>query len=73
MIYRNGKLIIKIQQNILDTIESIQQKTQKSIGAVYKGSRLVWRTIYDVISSCFGSGTWIQDKPWIKDDTWKNN
>lgn len=73
MIYRNGKLILKIQKDILELVENIQQRTQKNIGAVYKGSKLVWLTIYDTISSCFGSGTWLKDKPWIQDDTWKNN
>ena len=38
------------------------------ITAVYKGARLVWTAI----RSCFGKGYWINDKPWINEDAWKN-
>lgn len=41
---------------------------EKVITAVYKGSRLVWQAI----RSCFGNGFWINDKPWIDTDAWKN-
>lgn len=66
MIYRNGKLMLTVQR-------LIQGVGQQSIGAIYKGSQLVWLTVYDAIRSCFGSGTWLQDRSWISDDTWKNN
>lgn len=70
MIYRNGKLITEVHKNILkDQITKIQQE----IGKIYKGTQLVWVTIYNAIKSCFGSGTWISDKEWIDNDTWKNN
>lgn len=39
----------------------------KIITAVYANARLVWQ----LIRSCFGSGYWIQDKPWIGTDAWK--
>ena len=73
MIYRNGKLITEVHQNIKEFIDQIQQLVQKDIGAIYKGSRLVWVTVYNAIKSCYGSGTWIQDKPWLDNDFWKNN
>ena len=38
------------------------------ISAVYKGSVLIWQAI----RSCFGSGWWVNEKPWINDETWKN-
>lgn len=71
MIYRNGKLMLQVQKDVLGLVNEIQQKVQKNIGAIYKGSQLVWLTVY-AIKSCFGSGTWIQDRPWLQDDTWKN-
>lgn len=73
MIYRNGKLITEVHQNIRQLIDQVSQLTEQSIGAIYKGSQLVWVTIYNAVKSCFGSGTWIQDKPWLDNDFWKNN
>ena len=73
MIYRNGKLITEVHQNIKQLVGQVSNMVEKSIGAVYKGSQLVWVTVYNAIKSCFGSGTWLQDKPWLDNDFWKNN
>lgn len=73
MIYRNGKLITEVHQNIRQLVDQVSQLTEQSIGAIYKGSQLVWVTIYNAVKSCFGSGTWLQDKPWLDNDFWKNN
>ena len=40
---------------------------QKAIQAVYHGAMLVWQAV----RSCFGSGVWIEDKPWLDDEAWK--
>lgn len=40
----------------------------RPIQAVYKGLRLVWTGI----RSCFGSGRWIDERPWIDSDSWKD-
>lgn len=40
----------------------------KSVSAVYYGARLVW----EAVSSCFGSGMWINTRPWSNADGWKN-
>lgn len=69
---RKGKyLVLQVQKEITDIITG--ESVQKSIGAIYKGSQLVWRTVYSAVKSCFGSGTWRPDKPWIGTDTWRNN
>lgn len=73
MIYRNGKLITEVHQNTRQLIDQVSQLTEQSIGAIYKGSQLIWVTIYNAVKSCFGSGTWLQDKPWLDNDFWKNN
>ena len=39
------------------------------IQAVYYGVHLVWQSV----RSCFGSGVWITEKPWLDEETWKNN
>lgn len=38
------------------------------ISAIYKGGIKV----YEAIRSCFGKGYWIDEKPWIDDDGWKD-
>ncbi len=39
-----------------------------SVTEIYKGARLVWQAI----RSCFGSGFWLNDRPWLNTDGWKN-
>lgn len=70
MIIRNGKLILESHKQILD---AVQERTQQRIGAIYKGANLIWLTIYNAVRSCFGSGTWLGDKPWLGTDSWRNN
>lgn len=41
---------------------------KKAIAKVCKGARLVW----EAVRSCFGSGWWINDKPWVETEGWKN-
>jgi len=41
----------------------------KVIAAVYHGARLIWQAV----RSCFGSGRWINEKPWLNAEAWKNN
>lgn len=71
MILKSGNLILQVQKSIVDS--ETGKSIQKNIGAIYQGSKLVWRTIYNAIKSCFGSGTWYGDKPWLGDDSWRHN
>lgn len=41
---------------------------KKVISAVYRGAKLVWQSI----RSCFGAGYWVDDKPWIDEEGWKD-
>ena len=41
----------------------------RMLAAVYHGVRLVWMAV----RSCFGSGIWVSEKPWLGNETWKNN
>lgn len=41
----------------------------KIISSVYYGVKLIWETI----NSCFSSGAWIGEKPWIGASGWKGN
>lgn len=57
MIIKNGKEVVEIYHGINTCIE------------VYLGKRLIWQ----ISRSCFGSGYWINEKPWLNEDVWKNN
>lgn len=46
-----------------------QHKEGKTFQAIYKGTHLIWQGI----RSCFGSGAWVNEKPWLNDEAWKNN
>lgn len=41
----------------------------RPIQAVYHGLRLVWLAV----RSCFGSGIWVDEKPWLDEEMWKDN
>lgn len=40
----------------------------RAITAIYAGTRLVWQAI----RSCFGSGWWVNEKPWLNEEGWRN-
>ena len=54
--YKNGKSI------------SIRYYGNKLLVAAYKGLRLIWSSV----RSCFGSGGWRDDRPWIDGESWKD-
>lgn len=56
MIYRNNKEIAFIY------------KGTKPISMLYRGEYLLWQAV----RSCFGMDYWINDKPWLNDEGWKN-
>lgn len=31
------------------------------------------RLIFESVRSCFGSGRWVQKKPWLGKEAWKND
>jgi len=35
---------------------------------VFRGARLVWQAI----RSCFGTGAWLEERPWLDSDAWKD-
>ena len=72
MIIKNKHLVLEAHSEILETIDEVQKKVQKKIGAIYKGTQLMWLTIYNAIRSCFSSGSWLGDKPWLGDVDWNN-
>lgn len=39
---------------------------EKVVTAIYKGATLVWQAV----SSCFGSGYWLNSLPWKNDEEW---
>lgn len=43
---------------------------KKELTTIYTDAR---RIIWQLIRSCYGKGYWIEDKPWLDNDTWKDN
>lgn len=40
---------------------------RRTLVSMYSGDRLFWQSV----RSCFGRGWWIEDKPWVDNDIWK--
>ena len=60
MIHYRGKdiAVIRYVENGIETV----------FAALYVGANLVWMAV----RSCFGSGRWIDSKPWIDKEMWKD-
>lgn len=43
-------------------------KNKIPIQAIYHFGVVIWQAV----RSCFGSGVWVNEKPWINDEAWKN-
>lgn len=43
---------------------------RRAITTFYTDTR---RIIWQLVRSCYGKGYWIEDKPWLDNDTWKDN
>ena len=40
--------------------------------AVYRVIGGTLRLIWELVNSCFGSGVWVNDRPWNNSDGWNN-
>lgn len=40
----------------------------RPIAAVMHGLKVVWMAV----RSCFGSGVWVENKPWLDNEKWKS-
>ena len=47
-------------------------RASRAIVEVYKGHRLVWQKIKEIIS-CYSNGYWVDEYPWVDDTFWKDN
>ncbi|MCL1606684.1 MULTISPECIES: MFS transporter [Mediterranea] len=41
----------------------------RALSTIYQGARLVWQAV----RSCFGAGLWVNVKPWLNEEGWRNN
>ena len=39
------------------------------IATIYKGSKILW----EAVRSCFGSGMWLINKPWLYKEGWRES
>lgn len=56
MLFHGKKEIVELYRGRLPIIE------------LYLGKFLIWQGL----RSCFGSGYWINNRPWLNDEVWKN-
>ena len=67
MIYYQGN------KALVSRIRVINILLKHSVTEIYhiteEGARLVWTAI----KSCFGAGYWVNEKPWLNSEGWKNN
>lgn len=57
MIIKNGEEVIELYRGKTPIVE------------MYRGKHL----IYQIITSCFGKGFWINNAPFVNIDVWRNN
>lgn len=60
-------MIIKNNKNITSIFYG-----QKIISSVYKGTRLIWTKLKNILS-CFSNGYWIDEYPWKDEYIWSDN
>ena len=56
MMWRNGKGM------------ETQMKSGSMVETMWRNGKIIWQGI----RSCFGGGLWLNNKPWLNDDAWKN-
>lgn len=47
----------------------IYQGELRTLLAIHKGQDLIWQRI----SSCYGTGIWLPNRPWLDGDKWKDH
>jgi hypothetical protein len=62
MIYHEGNKALSARYKMVNI------RQWRVVTEVYRGARLVWTAI----KSCFGAGYWVNDKPWLNNEGWKN-
>lgn len=62
MIYKGGKGELEAKQRM------VYRGRWQVVTDIYRGSQLVWTAI----KSCFGAGYWVDDKPWLDNEGWKD-
>ena len=63
MIYQGGDKALAAEYRY------VSSRRMLATAAIYKGSRLTW----EGVRSCYGKGYWIEEKPWIDEDKWRDN
>lgn len=66
MISIKRKNISRIEMNDEDGIK-------RSVVKIYTIIDGEIKVLWEAIRSCFGSGSWLQSRPWINNNAWKNN
>lgn len=61
--------MLRLNDNEITRIEVKEKGT--GIIRVISYVRYLGDLVWQAVRSCFGSGLWISEKPWISDEAWK--
>lgn len=70
---KNGEVISEIKNvtQVHVVNPNIESKQAKKIVSIWTYVNFNIRQIFSLISSCFGSGTWMSSEKWNDTDLWK--
>lgn len=64
--------MINVGRKEITQIELDDNGTKRTISKIYAYVGDELKLIWEAIRSCFGSGWWITNRPWINNNIWKN-
>lgn len=64
--------MIRSGRKEISRVELDDNGVKRVITKIYKEINGELKLIWEAIRSCFGSGFWINDRPWINNNAWKN-
>lgn len=64
--------MINVGRKEISRVELDDNGTKRVIDRIYAEVNGKLKLIWEAIKSCFGSGFWISNRPWINNNAWRN-